>query len=160
MRALVLAVGIALALPALAVESTQWPPPEDVGSRMRELQQAIIARDSTLAEREAAREELMGLLKSPAGQSRRMPDEKRPVRAAIEPYPPIVVPIERVPAPPPPGGVAQVEVIVPPKPVVIQRSGAALMPSGRIAIDPRTGHVLHESAGGYIDPRTGQFTPR
>ena len=29
-----------------------------------------------------------------------------------------------------------------------------------VAVDPRTGAVLHPSAGGYVDPRTGQFTPR
>ena len=160
MRALAIGVGIALAAPALAVESTQWPPPEGVGARMRELQQVITARDSTMAEREAAREELSGLLRSPAGQSRRTPDEKRPVRAAIEPFPSVVAPMTVLPAPPPSGGVATVEVIVPPKPVVNPHSGAAASPTGRFAIDPRTGNVLHESAGGYVDPRTGQFIPR
>ena len=160
MRALVAALGVALAAPALAVESTQWPPPEGVEARMRELQQAIMARDATLAQREAAREELMGLLKSPAGQNRRTTDEKRPARAAIEPYPSVVAPMTVLPAPPPAAGVATVEVIVAPKPVVIPQSGAVASPTGRFAIDPRTGNVLHESGGGYVDPRTGQFVPR
>ena len=160
MRALLVSAALALAGPALAVESTRWPPPEGVEARMRELQQAIMARDSTLAQREAAREELMGLLKSPAGQDRPMPGEKRPARAAIEPYPSVVAPMTVLPAPPPPAGVATVEVIVPPKPVMIPQSGAVASPTGRFAIDPRTGNVLHESGGGYVDPRTGQFVPR
>ena len=152
---------ILAAAPALAVETTQWPPPEEVGSRMRELQQAIIARDSTLPQREAAREELSGLLKSPAGQARgRTAGEKRVARAAIEPYPPVVAPVNIAPAPPPPGGIARIEVTVAPKPVVNPQSGAAASPSGRFAVDPRTGNVLHETLGGYVDPRTGQFIPR
>lgn len=153
---------ILAAAPALAVETTQWPPPEEVGSRMRELQQVIIARDSTLPQREAAREELSGLLKSPAGQARgRTAGEKRVARAAIEPYLPVVAPVNIAPpAPPPSGGVARMEVIEPPKSLLIPRSGAATTPSGRFAVDPRTGNVLHETLGGYIDARTGQFIPR
>jgi len=164
MRARGLSVLLALAaLPAIALETTQWPPPPEAEARMRELQQAIIARDSTPAEREQAREELANLLKSPAGQARgRTPDEKpvRAARAAIQPYPSVVAPAYVAPAPPPPGGVAQVEVVVPPKPIVIPQTGAALTPSGKFAIDPRTGHVLHETPGGYVDPRTGRFSPR
>ena len=162
MRLALAAVGIVLAGHALAVETTQWPPPEDVGARMRELQQVIITRDSTLPQREAAREELSGLLKSPAGQARgRTAGEKRVVRAAIELYPSVVAPVDIAPpAAPPTGGVARMEVIEPPRSLVIPRSGAATMPSGRFAVDPRTGNVLHETLGGYVDPRTGQFIPR
>ena len=157
-----LVLGFALlAGTALAVETTQWPPAEGVEARMRELQQAIIARDSTLAQREAAREELSGLLKSPAGQARGpTPGEKRIARAAIEPYPSGVVPVNIAPPAPPAAGVARIEVIVAPKPVVIPQSGAAAAPSGRFAVDPRTGSVLHETLGGYVDPRTGQFIAR
>lgn len=152
---------IVAAAPALAVETTQWPPAEDVGARMRELQQVIMARDSTLPQREAAREELSGLLKSPAGQARgRTPGEKRIARAAIDPYPSVVAPVYIAPTPPPAGSVAHIEVTVPPKPPVILQSGAAAAPSGRFAVDPRTGNVLHETLGGYVDPRTGQFIPR
>ncbi len=156
------AIVLAIA-PALAAETPQWPPPDDVGTRMRELQQVIIARGSTLAQREAAREELAGLLKSPAGRARGpTPDEKpvRPARAAIDPYPSVVAPVNVAPAPPPASGVAHVDVMIPPKPVVIQQSGTAISSSGRFAIDPRTGNVLHESGAGYVDPRTGQFVPR
>ena len=163
MRLRRLGLGFALlAGQAMAVETPQWPPPEEVGARMRELQQAIIARDSTAAQREAAREELSGLLKSPAGQARgRTAGEKRVARAAIDPYPSVVAPVNIAPPQPPPAaGVARIEVIVPPKPVAIPQSGAAAAPSGRFAVDPRTGNVLHETLGGYVDPRTGQFIPR
>lgn len=126
---------------------------------MRELQAVLGSREASSAQREAAREELSGLLKSPAGKARGASrDEKRPARAAIEPLPPMVKPAEgRMPSAPP---VAHVEVIVPPKPLVIPGTGAVTAPSGRFAIDPRTGAVLHEIPGGYIDPRTGQVTPR
>jgi hypothetical protein len=40
------------------------------------------------------------------------------------------------------------------------RTGAPALPSGRFAVDPTTGGVLHEVPGGYVDPRTGQFVPR
>jgi hypothetical protein len=149
---------------AYAVDSVQWPPPPRVETRMHELQQVIGSPESSAAEREAAREELSGLLKSPAGQLRgRTPDEKptRPARAAIDPFPSVVRPSTMVL--PPPGGVAHVEVTVPPKSVVNPRSGAILPPldqGGRFAIDPRTGSVLHEIPGGYLNPRTGQIVPR
>jgi hypothetical protein len=60
----------------------------------------------------------------------------------------------------PPPGVAHVEVIEPPKRPVVPQTGVAPVPTGRFAIDPRTGSVLHEIPGGYIDPRTGQIVPR
>lgn len=146
---------------AAALESAQWPPPAPVEARMRELQLQIIAPDSTAGQREAAREELSGLLKSPAGQARgRTPDEKpiRPARAAIDPYPGVVAPlrIETVPA----SEVARIEVVVPPKAILNPLSGSVSAPSGRFAIDPRTGNVLHEAVVGFVDPRTGQFVPR
>lgn len=162
--ALALAVaGLCGSLGAIALDEAQWPPPAGMAERMRELQLVIMDRESTMAQREAAREELARLLKSPAGQARgRMPGEKppRPARAAIEPFPSVVKPAERVPTPPPPAGVAHVEVIEPPKPVVIPQTGAPALPSGSFAIDPRTGNVLHGIPGGYIDPRTGQVVPR
>ena len=139
-------------------KTSQWPPPAGVEARMHELQAIIGSRDSTAAQREAAREELGRLLKSPAGQSQRTPEERRPARAAIQPFPSIVKPAEGPIPPAPP--VAQLEIIVPPKQIVNSLTGAVPAPSGRTAIDPRTGHVLHETPGGYIDPRTGQFTPK
>jgi hypothetical protein len=40
------------------------------------------------------------------------------------------------------------------------QTGSVAVPSGKFAVDPATGHVLHEVPGGYVDPRTGQFVPR
>lgn len=154
--------GLALASTlAAAIETAQWPPPTEVETRMRELQAVLGSRESTPAQREGAREELSGLLKSPAGQARgRTPDEKptRPARAAIEPFPSVVKPAysPRVgPAPP----LARMEIVEPSRPTALP-SGALPAPSGRFAIDPRTGAVLHEIPGGYVNPLTGQVTPR
>jgi hypothetical protein len=159
-----LAMAALCATQAWALDSPQWPPPGPVEARMRELQLVIIDRDSTASQREAAREELAGLLKSPAGQARRRtPDEKpsRPARSAIDPYPSVVRPAVVAPAPAPPAaGVARVEIVVPPKPLVNPQTGSVAAPTGRFAIDPRTGQVLHEAGNGFVDPRTGQFTPR
>jgi hypothetical protein len=151
----------ALALPTMAVDTPAWPPSGDVAARMSELQRVISDPQSTPPQREAARAELSGLLKSPAGQSRRTPDEKpaHAPRAAIEPLGAIVRPAvnPRVPVP----GVATVDVIVPPPRIsIVPQTGAVVSPSGRTAVDPRTGNILHETPAGYIDPRTGQFTPR
>jgi hypothetical protein len=151
---------------ACALDAPQWPPPAPVEARMRELQQVIVSRDSSAAQREAAREELSGLLKSPAGQVRgRTADERppRPARASIDPYPSVLTPLTPpYPAPPPvpAGEVARIEVVVPPRPVVIPQSGAVAAPSGRFLVDPRTGNVLHEAGAGFIDPRTGQVVSR
>jgi hypothetical protein len=147
------------AAPAVALENAQWPPPPETAQRMRELQHVIIDPASTLPERDAARHELSSLLRSPAGQSRA--DEKltRAPRAAIEPFPSVVKPYERVAPPPPPEGVARIEVIEPPKPVIIPQTGAPTVPSGSFAIDNH-GHVLHPVPGGFVDPRTGRVIPR
>jgi hypothetical protein len=165
---LALAAAALAILPATAVETPQWPPPPAVESRMRDLQQVITGRDSTPAEREVAREELSGMLKSPAGQARgRTAGEKptRPARAAIDPFPTtIVIPPARsmyvAPPPVPASEVARVEVTVPSRPIVDPRSGTAAAPTGRFAIDPRTGNVLHEAGAGFVDPRTGLVVPR
>jgi hypothetical protein len=165
MRALAIALACA-SLPALGLDTPQWPPAPGVEARMHELQQVIIARDSTPAQRELAREELGKLLKSPAGQSAPVPGEKpaakMPARAAIAPFPSVVRPVNVAPpVAPPVSSVAHVDVIVPPKTAVNPQTGAAPAPSGRFAVDPRTGAVMHEAGpGGYVDPRTGQFVPR
>ena len=160
-RGLLLLAGLATAMAALALEEAQWPPPPGTAQRMRELQHAIIDPSSTTHERDAARRELSDLLKSPAGHARPTPQEKRPARAAIDPFPGVVKPWERVPAPPvlPAEGVARVEVIEPPKPVIVPQTGRIAVPGGDFAIDPQ-GHVLHPVPGGYVDPRTGQLVPR
>ena len=159
-RRLIAALGF-VALPALAADAPAWPPSEEVQARMHELQQVIIARDSTVAQRDAARAELANLLKSPSGYGKATPDEK-PVRvaprAAIDPFPSIAAPtIPAIPNPPSAGnGVARLEVIQPPRPFLIPIPGAA----GRIAIDPRTGDILRETPSGFFDPKTGQLHPR
>ena len=156
MLARTLGAGFAIfALPAAAVDSTAWPPPSPVADRMHQLQQAIIDPQSTAGERQAARDELANLLKSPAGQSPHA--QKMPARAAVEPSPRIVKPLDPPldeHAPP----VAKVEVISPP-PVIATPSGPLLVTSPNVAVDPRTGAVLHAVPGGYVDPRTGKFTP-
>ena len=165
MRARLAAASWALvaAMPAWSLESAQWPPPESTGARMHELQQAIISRDSTAAQREAAREELASLLKSPAGQARGRTRDEKPARAAVT-DPISVAPLPVTPqAPVPPADVARIEVVPVPKPIVIPRSGAVAQPTSpgaAFAIDPRTGNVMHGNGAGYVDPRTGQFTPR
>ena len=161
----VAALLLAAAGGAFAADGAPWPPPEPVQSRMRELQAAIRDPGSTMAQREAAREELAGLLKSPAGRDRATPEEARKVpaaRAAIDPYPAIVKPLPPIAATnPPPAGVARLEVVPAPRPPATNpRTGAPALPSGRFAVDPTTGGVLHEVPGGYVDPRTGQFVPR
>jgi hypothetical protein len=158
MRARLLVLLAMAALPATAVEAPAWPPSEAVQQRMHELQQVIIARDSTLAQREAARDELANLLKSPAGRDKPTPDEKPAPRAAIEPQGPILLPaIPAAPRPAPAAnGVARLEVTQPPRPILIPIPGSA----GRVAIDPATGNLLRETPAGYIDPRTGQVHPR
>jgi hypothetical protein len=147
---------LAAALPALAA-TPQWPPSEAVQARMHELQQVIIARDSTPAQRDAARAELAGLLKSPAGRANGpTPDEKpvHPPRAAIDPHGPILMPaIPAVPRPPVASSdVARLEVREPPRPILIPVPGAV-----RMAIDPRTGDLMRETPGGFLDPKTGQI---
>lgn len=166
MRGRIAAAVVAIAAGgALAEDAATWPPPARVQERMHELQAAIRSPDSTMAQREAAREELARLLKSPAGRDRTTPEEARKVpaaRAAIEPYPSVVKPLPPIAnsAPPAPG-VAHLEVVpLPNPPAVNPRTGSVMAPSGKFAIDPRTGAVLHEVPGGYVDPRTGQFVPR
>jgi len=150
-----------VATAAAAADPAQWPPPTAVQERMHELQLLIGSREASPEQREAARQELSGLLKSPAGQARGpTPDEKplRPAHAPLEPLPAMVKPLPRMPANPA-APVAHIEVVTPPKPLVLP-SGALVTPSERFAVDPRTGAVLHEIPGGYVDPRTGQVTPR
>ena len=153
----VLLVLATLATPlAWALDTAQWPPPSPVEARMRELQHVIVDPQSTPKERQAAREELVNLLKSPAGQSRE-PTPEKPARAAIQPFGSIVKPAENPPIHTPP--VAHVEVTQPPKPIATPNGGTLVPTAPGFAVDPRHGHVLHATTNGYVDPRTGQFTP-
>jgi hypothetical protein len=160
----VAAVASLAALGALAAGEAVWPPPAPTQDRMHELQAVIRSPDSTMRQREAAREELANLLKSPAGRDRETPEEQRklpPARAAIEPYPSVVRPLPPIATSVPPArGVAHLDVLPAPRPPVTNpRNGAVLAPTGRFAIDPATGAVLHEVPGGYVDPRNGRFVP-
>ena len=164
MRARALLAAAAFAVGAAhALETTQWPPPDSVAARMKDLQETMASPDATAAQREAAREELAGLLKSPAGQTRgRTPGEK-PARAAIEPFPSISPPTPAAtptPVIPRTGGVAHLEVVEPSRIVVDPRTGAVASQPGRFAVDPRTGSVLHETPAGFVNPQTGRLVPR
>jgi len=143
-----------LAAAGVAAASGQQPQ-----ARMQELHQVINDPKSTAQDREGARDELAKLLKSPAGQARGAAPGEKPVRAraAIEPLGPIVKPAQSPAIATPP--VAHVEVTAPPKTVVAPH-GNVVAPANGFAIDPRTGHVLHETPNGYVDPRTVQFTPK
>jgi hypothetical protein len=154
-RRLALAAFVAGATLAFA-QSGPWPPPARVEARMHELQGILGSAESTREERDAARAELINLLKSPTGQDR-PPRDEHPARAAIDPFPAIVKPAVNPALPSPP--VAHVTVTLPPKPVV-SPGGTAYAPSGSFAVDPRTGAVLHPlPGGGYVDPRTGRIVP-
>ncbi len=147
-------------LAALALDPADWPPAPAVQKRMAELQAVIHDPGASAAEREAARNELRRLLKTRADpHPGALPGENVP-RAAITPFPsvvkPAVSPVVKVPAPP----VAHIDVVVPPKPLIIQNNGAPAIPAPGVAIDPRTGQILHETPGGYVNPRTGEFIPR
>lgn len=160
---LALAIAALAATAAHALETAQWPPPDSVATRMKALQGALADPDSTGAQREAAREELAALLKSPAGQARGRSRDEKPARASIAPFPsaarpsPGAAPLAVIP---PAEGVARLEVVEPPKIVVDPRTGAAAPKVGGFAIDPRSGSVLHQAPGGFIDPKTGRFVPR
>lgn len=166
-RAALLVAALGTSSAVFALEQAQWPPPPETAQRMRELQHVIIDPSSSAQQRDVARDELAGLLKSPAGQGHATPDQKpqRPARAAIDPFPGVVKPWERVPAPPvlpakPGEGVARVEVIEPPKPVIVPQTGRVATSAGNFLIDSQ-GTVLHPlPGGGYVDPRTGQIVPR
>ena len=150
------AVVALLAGDALAVDNTQWPPPSPVEARMHELQRVITNPKSTAEERNAARAELVNLLKSPAGQDHDTTGG-HPARAAIQPFGPIVKPAANPPLPDVP--VARIEVTQPPKPVALPNGSLAVPAANGIAIDAHTGAALREVPGGYIDPRTGKFIP-
>lgn len=128
---------------------------------MQALHQVINDPKSTMDQRQAAREELVNLLKSPAGEAPAGAAGERPVhapRAAVEPGRPIVKPAVDPPISAPP--VAHVDVTQPPRTTVTPGGTTAAPAPGGTAINPRNGHVLTETPNGYIDPRTGQFTPK
>jgi len=157
-------LAVLCATAAFAADDATWPPPAPTQDRMHALQAVIRSPESTMRQREAAREELANLLKSPAGRGRETPVEQRkvpPARAAIEPYPSVVRPLPPIASSVPPAkGVAHLEALPAPKPPAMDpRKGSVLAPAGPFAIDPSTGAVLHEVPGGYVDPRSGRFVP-
>ena len=155
MRSLAFIVS-SIAVAVLAAENAPWPPPDEVATRMRELQATIGSPDASTAERDAARSELTKLLRSPNATGR-VPHTAP--RAAVEPIAPMAKPMPNPKVVTP--EVATMEVTVPPRvPVITPGTNRAVIPSTGAAVDPRTGHILHETPNGYIDPRTGQFTPK
>ena len=128
---------------------------------MRELQEAISARDATPEQREAARRELTGLLKSP-GTAQSTPPAKGPTRANIQPFASVEasvvpsVPAARVD----PDDVARLEVTGPSRAIINPRTGSVVAPTGSTVFDLRSGRVLQETPSGYLDPRTGQLIPK
>ena len=162
-RALAAACILASACAALAADPIEWPPSPAVQLRMTELQGALHDPASTPEQRDRARAELTRLLKSKSARDavEKADEAKRPPRAAIDPFPSVVKPLppqaaSKAPAPP----VAHVDVIEPPKPAIIQRSGVPAIPTTGAAVDPTTGQILHQVPNGYINPRTGEFIPR
>ena len=160
---LVAGVALAIAAPlAPAVETTQWPPPPEVLGKMRDLQSTIVDPASSKEQRAAARRELARLMKGPAARYRPSTYEKRQAREAIDPFPSVGKPSEtRLPPPP----TARLEVIPEPAPLprpkINPSTGSVVQPSAPgVAVDPRTGHILHETPAGYVDPRTGRFIPK
>lgn len=154
-----LAAGLLLAFGAAALEAPQWPPPEAEAARMRELQAEMSARESTPAQREAARRELAKLLKAPGAPRESAPPSKLPPRAAIEPFPPIAAPALKPAAPVDPSGVARLEVVGPSRAIVNPQTGTVVVPLGSAAIDLRSGTWLQETPSGYIDPQ-GRLIPK
>ena len=165
LRSILVACAAAAAI-AQAADAPTWPPSPEVLARMRELQAVIANPATSKSDREKARAEIGNLMKSPAGQDRKTPEEaKKPARAAIDPYPSVVKP-----APP----VARIEVVQPPpatRPADTAPRPApdsiyprkpppgVVAPSPDLAVNPRNGHLLQEIPGGWVDPRTGQFIP-
>ena len=146
---------------AAATQTTAWPPPPEVLGRMRDLQTVIANPASSKEERAGARAELERLMKAPGAASRKPTDARPPARAAIDPFPSVVRPIEgKLPSPP----TARLEVIQDtplPRPAINPSTGSVIQPSAPgVAVDPRTGHLLHETPAGYIDPRSGRFVPK
>ena len=158
-RAIALAAAL-FASGAAALDEPRWPPPQAVQERMRELQQVIGARDSTPAERDAARRELAKALRSPSAKA--APSEgSAPARAAIQPYPSIPAPQLKLPTRPvDPSGVARLEVVPPSHAIVNPGTGSVVAPVGNTVIDLRTGSVLQETPSGYVDPRNGRLIPK
>lgn len=124
---------------------------------MQELREVLIARDSTPAQRDAARRELAKLLSGPAAKA---PAAPMPPRAAIQPFPSVASPRLKAPAPPvDPAGVARLEVVPPARAIVNPATGGVVAPIGNTVIDLKSGSVLQETPSGYVDPR-GRLIPR
>lgn len=126
---------------------------------MRELQAEIHSKEATPEQREAARQELGKLMKSPGAAA---PPAKSPPRAAIQPFPSIASPTVPAPKAPrvDPDDVAKLEVVGPSRAIVNPSTGAPLMPLGSTVVDTRTGRILTETPSGYVDPVTGRLIPK
>jgi hypothetical protein len=157
---------LALALLGLAparsaAQEAAWPPSPEVRARMAALQAVLISRDSDAAARQAAREELIRLLRSPAAPEPDVKAGPSVPRAAIDPLPSLAFPAASA-NPPALPRIAPALVTLPPRPnpVVDPANGRVLTPAGRAVVDPLTGRVLQETPGAFIDPLTGRVVPR
>lgn len=140
---------------ALAAEPA-WPPGPSAQARIDELRRVIGDPAATAAQRQAAREELVRLLMSPAASGK--PVAAMPPRAAIDPAPPVPPPTPPRTAAPP----ALTPVAPPvraPMPVP-DGKGGTVVPQGKTAVDPRTGATLIDVGNGWVDPATGRFVPK
>jgi hypothetical protein len=137
---------------ALAADDPATPAAASA-ERMKELHRIVNDAGTSPEDRRTAREELLRLLRS---SDAKVAPRPMPPRAAIIPAPSAVIGTQRdEPA------VTVAPTLAPPTPVVGPTSnpstGGLLVPSGRTAIDSRTGRVVNEVPGGYFDPATGRF---
>lgn len=145
-----------LTVTAAFSEGDASSPATAAAERMRELHLILYDTKASPEERRAAREELLRLLRS---NGAKVPPREMPPRAAIIPTPNAVIGTQRdAPA------VTVAPSLAPTSPLASPTNnpgtGGMLVPSGRTAIDSRTGRVVNEVPGGYLDPATGRFTPK
>lgn len=152
------ALFVALAGPAPAVAAEPvatpaWPPTAAARDRMQELRTVMSSRDATPAQREAARQELAAMLRSPAAPPEPM-TVATPPRAAIAPFPAIVSPALQVPQAP------TASVVAAPRAIPAWPDAEREAPVSRFKVDPTSGSVMVQTPQGYVDPRTGHRVPR
>ncbi len=145
-----------LAAAAALAQGDPKPPASPAAERMKELHRILYDAQTSPGERRAARAELLRLLRA---SDAKVPPREMPPRAAILPAPSAVIGTQRdLPS------VTIAPTLAPPAPPASATpnpaTGGMLVPSGRTAIDSRTGRIVNEVPGGYLDPATGRFIPR
>lgn len=149
-------LAIALLAAACGLAAAQaWPPSPQAQARIDALKRTLGDPAATAAERRAAREELARALMHPDAKSAPAP---MPPRAAVDPAAPLAPPAAPArPAPPGPTPVAPPERAPEPR---HDGRGGTVVPSGRNAIDAKTGALLIDAGNGWVDPATGRFVPK